>query len=341
LTINGTIFNVELLDIIFDLQVQLASNGIQLLEKVVDSSKDVMVQCPYHNNGQERKPSAGIRKSDGVLHCFACNETHSLAEVISHCFGYNDNGMFGWRWLYKHYAAVEVEVRKDVQIDLARDNISHKSFVLADTIDNSDRRFVKEEELEKYRHLHPYWSKRGITNESLIELFDLGYDKDTNCITFPVRDREGNCLFVARRSVSTKYFHYPAGVKKPLYGEYEFRRVYLQTLKNLMSLEFNGIDVSEIVVCESMIDALTAWQYGKPAVALNGLGTSQQYKDLEALPVRKLILATDNDTAGMKARERIRLNVHNKIITEYILPNRKKDLNELTKNEFSLLEEVF
>jgi 5S rRNA maturation endonuclease (ribonuclease M5) len=59
------------------------------------------------------------------------------------------------------------------------------------------------------------------------------------------------------------------------------------------------------------------------------------------LPCRKIILATDNDEAGMKARKRIRANVKNKIITEYILPQGKKDLNELTEEEFNNLEEVF
>lgn len=64
-------------------------------------------------------------------------------------------------------------------------------------------------------------------------------------------------------------------------------------------------------------------------------------KQLRELPCRKLILATDNDEAGLKARARIRKNVTNKIITEYVLPKGKKDINELNKEEFKNLEEVF
>jgi DNA primase len=90
-----------------------------------------------------------------------------------------------------------------------------------------------------------------------------------------------------------------------------------------------------------MLDALTAWVYGKYAVALNGLGNELQFKQLRELPCRKIILATDSDEAGMKARKRIRANVKNKIITEYILPRGKKDLNELSRKEFDNLEEVF
>ena len=39
----------------------------------------------------------------------------------------------------------------------------------------------------------------------------------TNCITFPIRDKEGNCLIVARRSVKGKYFNYPSKAKKSVY----------------------------------------------------------------------------------------------------------------------------
>ena len=74
---------------------------------------------------------------------------------------------------------------------------------------------------------------------------------------------------------------------------------------------------------------------------MNGLGNELQFKQLRNLPCRKLILATDNDEAGMKARKRIRANIKNKIITEYILPYGKKDINELSKEEFDRLEEVF
>ena len=90
-----------------------------------------------------------------------------------------------------------------------------------------------------------------------------------------------------------------------------------------------------------MLDALTAWEYGKYAVALNGLGNERQFKELRELTCRKIILATDNDNAGMKARERIRKNVPNKIITEYILPDNRKDLNDLSLQEFQDLKEIF
>ena len=158
-------------------------------------------------------------------------------------------------------------------------------------------------------------------------MFDLGYDKDTDCITFNCRNEQGKTLFVARRSVKTKWFNYPHDSEKELFGLYE--------------LSLQKEQPHEVYVCESMIDALTIWQFGRYAVAMNGLGTAKQFQQLRNMKCRKLILATDNDKAGQKARKTIRENVRNKIITEIILPEGKKDINELTKEEFDSLEEVF
>jgi len=326
--INDTQFNADLMDILQELVQQLRMNNIPLIQKYKDGPTHIQICCPYHNEGLERRPSAGLRKSDGLFHCFACNEVHSLQEVISHCFGHSDDiiGKFGWQWLLKNFATVEVEERKDVELDMYRLDNRNRIRPGNDNNGNVITSSVTEEELDSYRYTHPYMYKRRLTNE-VIEQFDIGYDRKSQCITFPIRDSFGNTLFVARRSVRTKYFNYPAGAIKPLYGLYE-----LSNLDNYPT---------EIIVCESMLDALTAWVYGKPAVALNGLGNDLQFEQLRKLPCRKLILATDNDSAGMKARQRIRHNVKNKIITEYILPPGKKDLNELEKLEFDKLEEIF
>lgn len=326
ITIGDLILDCDLSDIIDELQAQMTINYIPLLQKRRNIPTHIMIQCPYHKDGQERKPSAGIRKTDGLFHCFSCGEVHSLPEVISQCFGEDEYSSFGWKWLLKNFASVEIDDRSDIDLDFARgsDNSDSDEWSIRDSgTDN----FISDKELDKYRYIHPYLYKRGMTDE-IIELFDLGYDSATKTITFPVKDIHGNCLFIARRSVSVKYYNYPEGVKKPLYGLYE-----LHTLKRMPD---------EIVVCEGMFDCLTFWVNKIPAVALNGLGSSLQIKQLKELPVRKIILALDNDKWGSKAKKRIKKNLRNKLITQYILPNEIKDINELyTVNRFDELEEVF
>ena len=91
-----------------------------------------------------------------------------------------------------------------------------------------------------------------------------------------------------------------------------------------------------------MLDALSCWVYGKYAVALNGLGNELQIRQLRQMPCRKFILATDNDKAGLEARAKLRSALQDvKLISEYVLPKCRKDINELSKEEFENLVEIF
>ena len=91
-----------------------------------------------------------------------------------------------------------------------------------------------------------------------------------------------------------------------------------------------------------MIDALTCWVYGKPAVALNGLGNKLQMQQLREMPNRKFILATDMDEAGLRAREFIKAALRNKIVTEYRWDLKiAKDINDMTKDYFDSLQDNF
>lgn len=345
MTINGIEFAVDCFTVIEELKTQLNINGIPLLNKIVDTPSNIQVCCPYHKNGQERRPSAGIRKSDGMFHCLACGETHTLSEMISHCFGRTDDilGKFGWKWLLKNFVTIQVENRNDIELDFGRNTDIRK--VCAD--DNSDdvnnstalhSAYVSEEELDSYRYYHPYWKKRGIVDEQLIELFDLGYDKDTDCITMPIRDKDGTVVFVARRSVKTKWFNYPQGVLKPIYGLYEYYLEGQRRIDNQRPKRYGKTyllkQLNEVFICESMIDALLLWQAGYYAFALNGLGSSYQFAELQKLPIRKYILCTDNDDAGRSARKVIQVVLRDsKILTEINFPPNRKDVGECTKEE--------
>lgn len=305
------------MEILIELQNQLAANGISLLGHMRQTGHNVMVACPYHGNGQEKRPSAGIDMRDGTFHCFACGQVHTLPEVVSFCFSKDDIlGQFGWEWLLKNFLTIQVESRKEIPLELSR---NHNQ--------TENRQYVSEAVLDSFRYTHPYHYKRKLTDE-IIEKFDLGFDKETNCITFPVRDVSGNTLFVAKRSVQTKFFNYPMNAEKPVYGLYELSQLPKYP--------------KEVIICESMIDCLTAWVYGKYAVALNGLGNELQFKQLNEMPCRKFILATDMDEAGRNARVRIRKNIKGKIVTEYIwLVNEAKDINDMSREMFDNLQEIF
>ena len=320
--VNNHVILDDTQDILIELRKQLELNGVKRFAKFIDSGNNIQTNCPFHKEGQERKPSFGINKKTGECHCFGCGWSGTLSEMISNCFGKDDFGDYGNKWLIRNFLSVAVESRPDIDVDFCRRK----------KITSETKKYISEQELDSYRYTHPYMYKRKLTDE-IIDLFDIGYDKNTECITFPNRDINGNCLFIARRSVKTKFFNYPQDVEKPVYGLYECN-ICAKTIKNWFP--------NEIIICESMLDALTCWVYGKYAVALNGTGNENQFKTLRNMPNRKFILATDMDEAGLKARERIRQSLGNKLVTEYFWDiNVAKDINDMNKEYFDSLKEVF
>lgn len=314
LKLDNIYINAEIIDILSLLRTHLTLKGIKLLSHIRPGRDNIQITCPNHAGGQERRPSCGIRttESDGVevgqVHCFTCGYTASLPVFISNCFGKYDGGIYGRKWLVHNFSGIGDIGERKLDLNITRGN-SAKTNVS----------YVSEDELESYRYIHPYMYKRGLTDE-IIEKYDIGYDKKTDCITMPIRDKNGKTLFFCRRSVKSKFFNYPEGVEKPIYGIYELPK-----------------ECREIVVCESVFNALTCVKYGKPAIALLGTGNNYQYEQINRLPVRTIILGFDGDEAGDKGAIRFARNVKNKIIHKYDIP-RGKDINDLTKEEFDNLK---
>jgi len=312
---NRTI-NVDVNTILQALLIELQQKGIDYLRVLKQNGNNIQTCCPYHKDGKERKPSGGIttvetpRAEAGVFHCFTCGMVATLPQLISHVFGFIDDGKYGEKWLLENFSSYKTTTRKDVLVKALQNLFQAPT---------QGQKYVTEEELQTYRYTHPYMYKRKLTNE-IIEKFDVGFDKSTNCITFPCNDINGNCLFITRRSVVGKFYNYPAGVDKPVYA-----------------LDKIEQGTSVIVVCESIINTLTLWSWGIPSVALLGTGTMSQYEILRKFNARKYILAFDGDEAGDKAILRFKKNVPNKLIDYYEIP-RGKDVNDLTYEEFKNLE---
>lgn len=325
--VDNIYITTPIIEILQVLKNDLEIRGIPLLNKITESNNNIQVTCPVHNNGQERKPSCGIRTTSnkgveaGTVHCFTCGYRASLTEFISRCFGLIDNGNYGKRWIVRKFISVEISERPDLELNFSRKPETSKKI-----------EYISEQELDSYRYTHPYLYKRGMTDE-IIEEYDLGYDahfrlpntnNDIETITFPVRDINGNTLFVARRAINTKLFYYPEDVDKPIYGIYELDK-----------------SANEVIICESMFNALTCRVYGKQAVALLGLGTESQYKQLEQLKARKLIIGLDPDKAGNKARKRLKNRLLGKKIISFLDIPEGKDINDLTLEEFNNLIEYY
>lgn len=314
------------------LKFDLAQHGVNRFHIFRNNGENVQTNCPFHKNGQERKPSFGVNGEIDKCHCFACGWSGTIEEMISELYGYQDEGKFGKRWLIKRFNTVEIETRPNIMegfngrnnITIRNNNDIHrfKQHIQSNKSSEQYSGEITEEELDKYRYIHPYMYQRGLTDE-IIERFDIGYDREREEITFPVADLQGTVRFIASRSVKNKFFRLPKNENKPIYQGYRF-----------MSGRYK-----EAYITESFLNCLTCWKYDKPAMAMIGTGNKKQYEILNNLPVRTYILCFDPDEAGRKATERFKKHVHGKIIKELVYPD-NRDINDL-QEEFLNCKIIF
>lgn len=327
--IDDTIIQADTEDMLKTLKAELYTKGINRFAYFRRNGDNVQCPCPFHKNGQERKASFGVNGNLNKCHCFTCGWSGGIDDMISELFGFVDS-KYGKRWLIKRFNTIEIESRPNIlegfnvssrKIDGSYNNICNKLRNNKSNMDNTG--YISEQELDKYRYIHPYMYSRGLTDE-IIERFDVGYDKDREAITFPIRNIRGDCVFVATRSIKTKFFGLPQGIDKPIYQGYRFTMGCYKTA----------------YITESFLNCLTCWKYGKPAMAMIGTGNKKQYEILEKLPVREYILCFDPDEAGRKATQRFKQNVKGKIIKEIIYEEEGKDINDL-QEKFLQLKTTF
>lgn len=330
--LQDTIIQSDTQSMLGMLKFDLVQHGVDRFHIFRNNGENVQTNCPFHKNGQERKPSFGVNGEIDKCHCFACGWSGTIEEMISELYGYQDEGKFGKRWLIKRFNTVEIETRPNIMegfngrnnITIRNNNDIHrfKQHIQGDKSTEQYSGEITEEELDKYRYIHPYMYERGLTDE-IIERFDIGYDREREEITFPVKDIEGKCVFIASRSVKSKFFRLPKGLDKPVYQAYRFQYG----------------EYKEAYITESFLNCLTCWKYNKPSMAMIGTGNQKQYEILNNLPVREYILAFDPDEAGRKATERFRKNVHGKIIKELVYTD-NRDINDL-QEEFLNCKIIF
>ena len=317
----------------------MSSQGLIRLNKITGDYYSIY--CPFHNNGQERRPSAGVLLHDqyrngqlypeGFLNCFTCHESGSITQWVPKLLSerivpdevkqYIEN-QIGSRVNTESGKLFSDDIGKSLQAKFSMHSI--QNMILPKLS------YVSEEELARYRFTVPYMYDRKLTDD-IIELYDVGVDlhyipkggkKEIPCITFPVRDARGRSLFIVRRAIPIKRFYMPNDIEKPVYGIYELPQ-----------------NCKSVVVVESCFNALTSVRYGRPAVALLGTGTPHQIEQLKRLGVREFILGFDPDEAGERATRRLKKALKSvALVWQFEGIPEGKDINDLSEEEFNSLE---
>lgn len=282
--------------------------GKTYFKNIRDGKEDILVTCPSHKEGQERHPSCGFSKVDkenigaGIFHCFNCGFTGDTHTVLKTVLGD----------LYDKEEANNVLGIEDFEFERALNN-TLPIFTLPPVQPN---KYVSRAELKRYRLYTDYIKDRGISIETA-DKYDIGYDVNTDEITFPIRDKTGGALAVGRRSVRGKRYEYPLGFTKPLYGVYELPPI---------------TDNLDIWVVEGPFNLWSLKEYKEYGVGLLGTGTRNQLEQLLTIKCNYFILALDGDAAGRKGNIKIAnfLLRHKRKVKVACVPD-NEDINSMEK----------
>lgn len=308
LVINNHIIDTSLYDILLKLKVD--SNN-RYLGQIRKSGDNLAISCPFHKDGQESHPSCFVyMRSDnddvpfGFFKCFTCHEQGQLYKLVAKCLECSD------------------EEAKDWLVDNFSHTISENILELSDIVldKKEEKNYLDKSILEKYRYIHPYLLRRGI-KEDIIKKFSVGWNEETNSVTFPMWDEHNNLVGISERSIERKNFFNPSGIDMPVY------------LLNFIKNE----NITEVYVVESQIDALYLWGFGYPTVALIGTGGKKAYGKLKKSGIRVYHLCFDGDLAGRHGALRFIKGMPNDVIIDIIQLPQGKDVNDLTKEEFDKL----
>lgn len=295
------------IDLILEVLERELNHSYRILA-IQDAATNIMINCPYHD---DRSPSFGILKEDkmqgrklvraGHGHCFACKASANLPSVISHMFGYEDGGEFGAEWLLDRFG-----ITGESQINFRKTN----------HVINAHKVIPYEE----YIAYHPYMGQRGI-REDTAALFNLGYNPKTDSIVMPVFDKFGVNRMNVERGVTRKSFHNTPGADKDnlLFG----LSIYYKLFEELRQ--------DTVYVVESAIDAMLLWQEGRMSVALlQSTPMPGQLALIEAMYVKNIVVATDNDESGDKALQ-IFLDHTKKNVYRVHFPEGTNDIGDFTQ----------
>jgi len=176
--------------------------------------------------------------------------------------------------------------------------------------------------------------------KAILKEFDIGYDKDLQRITFPIRDHYGNLVGISgrnKRGVYPRYKIYRKELHDVVPG-YEFKKgATVWGLDRFYATAMTiGVD-SPIIVCEGFKAAIWVVQHGfDNTVALIGDHLSEEQKLLLSRITNEIVLFLDNDSAGRKATFRAIKKLKGGLevrVARYAENHFGKSPDDLTKNQ--------
>lgn len=307
LIIDKYVINKPIEDILNILRLSLTNGKLKDIENKGDN---ILVTCPVHDGGHENKPACNIYIGNdtklpyGWFNCFVCGSKGSFLKFVAECFDSSES--YAKNWLLKTFGGELVE----------------KSVFMGEPIvlnkGKGFKNYLDESVLDQYQTWCPYLAQRKLSRE-ICEQFKVRYDPKYRQVIFPTYDMKGHLVMLPKRSIDTKTFYLDKEIDKPVY-----------CLDYIMK---NNIKTA--VITEGPFDCLTSYEYGMPAVATLGRISDNQIEDLNKSCITVLYAMFDNDHWGQVFLETLKRKLTKRIIiVETKFPANRKDINDLSKEEF-------
>ncbi|MCV5603201.1 CHC2 zinc finger domain-containing protein [Escherichia coli] len=290
------------------------AQGRQLVKK----GKDFTTLCPFHD---EKTPSCVISPEKNLYHCFGCNAGGSMLNWVMQTEKLS---------LRKAAERLKAELGDNPAVVplVTRDEPE----IFAD--DEAGRQKLLGRVVEFYHHTLlnapeavAYLEKRRLNHPELVAAFKLGFANRTLPYRLPaVKSRAGEKIRARLKGVGvlreSGHEHFTGSLVVPvmdlngqireMYGRKITDRLRSGTALHLYLPGAHGgvwneqalIGSSVVILCESLIDAMSFWVAGvrnvTAAYGVNGF-TGEMRAALLAHGVKQVLIAYDNDPAGNEA----------------------------------------
>jgi len=293
--------------------------------KLHRSGRSLMGLCPFHD---DRNPSLSIDPAKNEWHCFGCDRKGDVIEWVKCAEGVSFHRAL--ELLKRDYvpaAGPVVKVATVPKLPPLIDATADDKKLLGVVMDYYNRTLQDSPEAKRYL------LKRGLQSSEIIDRFKLGYANRTLCLHLPASNRLAGDAQRSRlkalgiiRNQKPGHEHFngslvipilnPAGDAVQMYGRKITSNLrdgtpdhlYLPGPMRGVWNEEALIASKDIILCESLIDALTFWVAGYRNVTAS-YGTNGFTADHRAAFQRhgteRVYIAYDRDEAGDKAAAKL------------------------------------
>lgn len=337
-----------------DAEIQQLKSNISLLRlaeaqghELKKEGNDYVMRCPFH---EEDTASMKITPANNLFHCFGCGEGGSVIDWVMKTQGVS----------FRH--AVEL-LRADSA--LAVEPLTVKTTTvrrLASPLSgDADAQTALQQVIAFYHETlkhspeaQDYLKARGLDDVELIDHFKLGYANRSLGLHLPQKNRKAGAAM--RRVLQevgilreSGHEHFNGSLVIPVINTQTVLEVYGRKLMGARLRKgtpqhlylpgphdgvFNlaHLNGDEIILCESLIDALTFWRWGFKQVTTSYGTSGFTGAILQALidrDVKRVLIAYDRDEAGNTAAEKVakQLNKHSIDACRILFP-KGMDANE-------------